>query len=629
MCGICGYISSNRIPDEYLIQMRDEMVHRGPDDAGIYTINSGQMNIGLAHRRLSILDLSEKGHQPMISSNGNIVVVFNGEIYNYRELRQKIDGYQFVSDSDTEIIIAAYERWGEDFVNYCNGMFAIALFDLSQSTLFLYRDRMGQKPLYYYYSKNEFVFGSELKTIMRYPGISLELNRNILARYLVKQCIVSPDTIFSNTYKIEPGSAIKVEIKNNELRLTHKRYWSLTEKYMILNKSFNRGYNEAKKELVKKLEKSINYRLVADVPVGILLSGGYDSSVITAIAQRNRKDRIKTFSIGIQGSPLDEAKYAKSIADYIGTDHHELYISRDDMIDTIRQIPKYYDEPFADSSQIATMLVSRMAKQEVSVVLTGDGGDELFAGYPIYYDARIAQLLDPIGRVVDTVLSDNRKMYQKLPHSVRMIAQNSDMRTKTQFNYLAKQEVVSRILPNVSKDYIANYDETGIPTNNWRIKRMLLDSLTYLPDDLHCKVDRASMMFSLEARSPFMDVDVVELALSMPMNYKLKGKTGKRIIKEIAWDMIPKDLLDRPKTGFEVPIDDWMRNELREDIIENSRESFLRKQGLFDPKETQRIIDQYLNSEVNKKRGQKINTVIWSFYMFQKWYEEYNNWIKD
>lgn len=622
MCGICGYLSKKRILDESLEMIRDMMHHRGPDDAGASTIEVNDYYIGLAHRRLSIIDLSENGHQPMFSPDERVSIVFNGEIYNHKELKKQLTDYPFKSESDTEVLIAAYLKWGPAFIEKCNGMFAVAILDRKESCLYLYRDRMGQKPLYYFFDYEELVFASELKPIMLFPNITLDIDYSVLGRYLVKQCIASPETIYKKVYKLEPGSMLSIKIQE-QLQIQKERYWSLNQVYKNTHDSFQGNFKDAKKSLFGELERAINYRMEADVPVGILLSGGYDSSLVAAIAQRNRKDRIKTFSIGIKDSVLDEAVFAKKIADNIGTEHHELYISLDDMLTMVDSIPKYYDEPFADSSQIATMLVSKMARQEVTVALTGDGGDELFAGYPIYHDERSAQFLDPLGKVVKAVVG-HTELYNKLPYSVRMVADNVNKNTKTQFNYKIKADTAWKML-SFNSDLCANYNEESIPGNDWRIKRMLLDAQTYLPDDLHCKVDRASMMFSLEARSPFMDVNVVELALSMPERFKLRGKCSKRILKEIAWEMIPRDLLDRPKSGFEVPIDSWMRNELKEELLELSKESYLSSQGVFNPQDTQRIVAEFLESKNVVRRGEKISSVIWSFYMFQKWFKKYMN----
>ncbi|MCI9278446.1 MAG: asparagine synthase (glutamine-hydrolyzing) [Lachnospiraceae bacterium] len=620
MCGICGYVSRNPISMDSLKAMCDSMTHRGPDDSGETIFRNEEHWIGMAHRRLAVIDLSENGHQPMQSADGNAVIVFNGEIYNFRELRRQLCQYPYKSNSDTEVLLAAYQEWGINFVTHCNGMFAIALYDKRRETLYLVRDRIGQKPLYYHCSNDTVVWASELKAMMKCSAISLNIDKKVLGRYLVRQYIASPDTIFSGIFKVAPGELIEI----NHFTVKKHCYWNVNEVYRQKRKSYKGGYSKARHDLLETMEKSVACRMVADVPVGILLSGGYDSSIVTAIAQKDCKDKIKTYSIGIKDSPLDEAIYAKKIADYIGTDHHELYLSEKDMLDMVAQIPLYYDEPFADSSQIATMLVSRLARQDVTVVLTGDGGDELFAGYPIYHEEAIAQKVEPLAKIIYRFKGNRywNKIYDRLPYPVRMLSENRSERHKTQFNYQKKIEAARRMLTG---NWEGNFNESFIPEGNWSIRRMLLDMQTSLPDDMLCKVDRASMMFSLEARSPFLDVNVVELALSMPQKYKLRGKKWKRILKDIAWELFPRELLDRPKAGFEVPIDQWLQGVLRSKLVEYSRRSYLETQGIFSPQETEALIDDYLDNPADSRRGQKINAVVWAFYVFQMWYQKYIN----
>lgn len=624
MCGICGYISKKKIEDSTLQCMAETMKHRGPDDEGKISFQRKDYFVGMAHTRLAIIDLSKNGHQPMCSDDQNIVIVFNGEIYNFKELKEELGDYPYKSNTDTEVLLAAYKKWGIQCIEHCNGMFGVAIYDKKKDILYLARDRMGQKPVYYYLDDQTFVFSSEMKGIMACTDIKLKINRDVLGQYLVKGCIASPNTIFEKVYKVNPGEIIKIK----DFDIKKYFYWHINRIYSQKKKTYHGKYNNAKKDLIQELEKAIDRRMVADVPIGIFLSGGYDSSLVTFLAQKGRKDKVKTFSIGIKNSLLDEAKYARKISDFIGTDHRELYISEDDMLEMIKQIPQYYDEPFADSSQIATMLVSKMAKEDVTVVLTGDGGDELFAGYPIYLDEKIAQNTDKVGGILRSLgnMRGFSKIYYRLPFPIRMISENRNKKSKTQFNYWVKVDTARKI---IKKSRNENYDETYIPEKKWNIKRMLLDMQTYLPDDLLCKVDRASMMFSIEARSPFMDVNVVELALSMPQRFKLHGRKTKRILKDIVWDLLPKELLDRPKSGFEVPIDQWLRNELCNDLIMYSRAEYLENQGVFIPKATENLVDRYLRDEVNQGRGQKINTIIWAFFVFQMWYNKFSNIIEN
>ena len=379
MCGICGFITDKTIPKEALIKMNNSLAHRGPDDHGeeIYQIDHN-ICVGFAHRRLSIMDLSDKGHQPMHSPDQRVSVIFNGEIYNHRELRKEITEYPFCSECDTEIIIAAYLKWGMDFVEKINGMFAIALLDREDGTVYLIRDRIGKKPVYYHLDmNNNVVFASELKALFHSGIFRAEINRNVIGRFLYQNYIIAPDTIYQNTYKLEAGTVLKISKKKVE----KYKYWDVADRYNVLKQDSIQDYVRAKRELKEILKRAVARRMIADVPIGAFLSGGYDSSLVCALAQECSGEPIKTFAIGFEDSAYNEAPYAKEVANVLGTDHTELYIAEKELLDILDSIPDYYDEPMADSSQIATMYVAELAKKDVSVVLSGDGGDELFGGY--------------------------------------------------------------------------------------------------------------------------------------------------------------------------------------------------------------------------------------------------------
>ena len=397
MCGICGFISKNRITTEQLQEMNSTMVHRGPDDHGeeIYQV-AGGYSLGMAQRRLSIQDLSPLGHQPMHSVDGRISLVFNGEIYNFLELREELKAYPFVSHCDTEVIIAAYLTWGIQCLNRFNGMFAIALYDRETDTLYLARDRMGKKPLYYWKEKENLVFASELKPIMKTPGFQKNIRREILPRFLYQQCINGPDSIFQDVYKLQPGAVLSFSLGTIE----EKKYWDVYKTYDEKSCDPVTDYGQAKEELKQLLKKAVEQRMISDVPLGAFLSGGYDSSLITAIAQDISKEPVKTFSIGFPVEKYNEAKYAKEVAEYLGCNHTETYITEEEMFQQVESIPKYYDEPFADSSQIPSMLVAKLAKEKVTVALSGDGGDEFYCGYNIYENVAQAQKLDILGGMV-------------------------------------------------------------------------------------------------------------------------------------------------------------------------------------------------------------------------------------
>jgi asparagine synthase (glutamine-hydrolysing) len=642
MCGICGYISKKRITEEQLRIMNDTMYHRGPDDSGVEIYDgSNGYSIGFAQRRLSIMDLSPLGHQPMHSENGRISVVYNGEIYNYRELKEELSDYEFKSTCDTEAIIAAYLKWGIDMVDHIHGMFAIALYDRETSDIYLIRDRIGKKPLFYWFDGENLVFASELKPIMKCPGFKPEIRKQVISRYLLQQYITAPDTIFTDVYKLEAGSYIKF----SEGKITKKKYWDIKEVYKEMSKNPVRSYAEAKEGLKERLKKSVASRMIADVPLGTFLSGGYDSSLITAIAQEHSDRPVKTFCIGFDVPRYNEAEYAKEIAKHLGTDHTELYISEKEMFELVSSIPQYYDEPFADNSEIPSMLVSKLAKQDVTVALSGDGGDEFFCGYNIYDNVRTAQLLDIPGAMVHSlsgIKSGDGTLLDKMPFRVKVVANNRDPETKTQLvseGYIRashafitgneEMDVPISAAQYLSTDY--NLESNSLPVlypveslygvKDFQIRRMLLDMDTYLPEDILVKMDRASMKYSLEARCPIMDTDVMEYSFRIPHRFKYHKGDKKHILKDIAYDYIPKELLERPKTGFGVPMDEWLRGPLREQLLDYSSTSFLRKQDIFDVDYVSKFINDYVvKGDGGPATGANYSKIAWSFYIFQQWY---------
>lgn len=624
MCGICGFVSKKTITLNQLKTMNDTMIHRGPDDSGeeIWGI-SDEYSVGLAQRRLSILDLSPLGHQPMHSRNGRVSVVFNGEIYNFQQLREELPNYSFESQCDTEVIIAAYLKWGISCVERLQGMFAIAIFDRETDALYLVRDRIGKKPLYYWTDNCNIVFASELKPIMACPGFEKHIKIDVMKRYLYHQYINAPETIFENVYKLEPGhilSFCKGKIKTYS-------YWNVKDSYRKQKSTDAPKYSEAKEELKQLLKKAVHDRMIADVPLGSFLSGGYDSSLVTAIAQEISDEPVKTFSIGFDEERYNEAKYAAQVADYLGTNHTQLYIGEEEMFELVESIPKFYDEPFADSSQIPSMLVSKLAKEHVTVALSGDGGDELFCGYNVYSKIEKAQKLDVLGKVVyqlcNVPVCSKRELLDRLPFSVRVIAQNRDPQCKTQLysdNYV---KVIDKMIEEstipVFYPIEAQYKE-----RNWQERRMLLDMDTYLPGDILCKMDRASMKYSLENRCPILDTAVIEYSYRLPHSYKYCNGVKKRILKDIAYDYIPKELLDRPKVGFAVPLDKWLRGPLREQLEDISSMEYLNRQNIFCAGNVHSIVHDYLeNGDGGPSSGRNYSKIIWAYYVFQKWYEHY------
>lgn len=624
MCGICGFVSKQNITLEQLKKMNDTMRHRGPDDSGeeIFSMKDGYQ-MGMAQRRLSIMDLSPLGHQPMHSFDKRISVVFNGEIYNFLELRRELTDYPFCSSCDTEVIIAAYLKWGIECVRRFNGMFAICLYDREKDEIYLIRDRIGKKPLYYEIDGGNLIFASEMKPLMAREGFHREIRREVLSRFLFQQYINAPESIFENVYKLEPGSILKFHYGEIQIR----KYWDIKEVYHKMQENPVTDYEQAKEELKALLKKAVASRMIADVPLGAFLSGGYDSSLMTAMAQEHAKEPVKTFSIGFSEARYNEAAYAAKVADYLGTKHTELYIDEKEMFDLVESIPLYYDEPFADSSQIPTMLVSRLAREDVTVALSGDGGDEFFCGYNIYENVHQAQMLDLLGGMVHGVCSlpglRQMRMEERLPFRVRVIAGNRNKETKTQFgagNYVVRAH---KMAPE--KGLPCHYPvESAYQVSDWQIRRMLLDMDTYLPGDILCKVDRASMKYSLEARCPILDKDVMEY--SFRMSHKLKYEKGnkKRILKDIAYEYIPKELLDRPKVGFGVPLDKWLRGPLKEQLMDMCSRDYLRKQGIFDADFVADMIEDYVRTgDGGPATGANYSKLTWSFFTFQQWYRAY------
>lgn len=624
MCGICGFISKKCISLQELKYMNDTMYHRGPNDSGAEIFEGfGGYYVGLAQRRLSILDLSMLGHQPMHSANDRLVITYNGEIYNFLELREELKDYPFKSQCDTEVILAAYLKWGISCIDHFQGMFAIALYDKETRELYLVRDRIGKKPLYYWIDGDNLVFASELKPIIEYPGFPRKIRKDVIKRYMFQQCVNEPDSIFEDVYKVEPGQIIKFSSGH----ISKWKYWDIAEVYNRKKHEKVGSYEEAKQELKDLLRDAVKKRMIADVPLGAFLSGGYDSSLVTAIAQEASNEPVKTFSIGFNEERYNEAKYAKEVSKHLGTDHTELYIDEKAMFDMVESIPKYYDEPFADSSQIPTMLVSKLASQKVSVVLSGDGGDEFFCGYNIYDNVAQAQYLDVLGRMTYGVCQfppfKKAELLEKLPFRVQVVAGNHDKETKTQIGGSSYIRVIDKMLP-----------ESGVPfkfpiesrycESNWQERRMLLDEDTYLPGDILCKVDRASMKYSIEARCPILDVNVMEYSYRLPHEYKYANGVKKRILKDIAYDYIPKELLDRPKVGFGVPLDKWMRGPLKEQLVDMCNVDYLKKQGIFDAAYVNKFIQEYLRTgDKGPASGANYSKTAWSFFVFQQWYRAY------
>ena len=450
-----------------------------------------------------------------------------------------------------------------------------------------------------------------------------------MSRYLFQQYINAPESIYEHVYKVEPGTVLRFSKGN----FRFWKYWDVKQVYAEAQRRRIQDYGEAKEQLKEALKKSVKSRMIADVPLGSFLSGGYDSSLITAIAQECADSPVKTFSIGFHEEKYNEAKYARAVADHLGTRHTELYIDERDMFDLVESIPKYYDEPFADSSEIATMMVSKLAREQVTVALSGDGGDEFFCGYNIYENVAQAQKLDRLGGMVYGLchmpVLKQMHMMEKLPFKVRVIAGNREKESKTQFgagNYLTRAKAMVKAGEGVREPLPIHYlTESSYHVNDWQIRRMLLDMDTYLPGDILCKVDRASMKYSLETRCPILDTDVMELSYRIPHGFKYAGGDKKHILKDIAYDYIPKELLERPKVGFGVPLDKWLRGPLKEQLLDYGSYDFLKRQNIFDAAYVSNMIGEYIKTgDAGPATGANYSKLTWSFFVFQQWYQTYH-----
>ncbi|MFK5854540.1 MAG: asparagine synthase (glutamine-hydrolyzing) [Bacteroidota bacterium] len=640
MCGIVGYWVKSEANESVVKQMAGKLQHRGPDDVGTWISQSGEL--ALAHRRLSIIDLSPAGHQPMHSPCGRYTLVYNGEIYNHLDLRadlEKENGHiDWRGHSDTETLLAALRHWGiEDTLKKVNGMFAFALWDNSEKCLFLARDRMGEKPLYYGNNNGVFLFGSELKSLCAYPDWKGVINRDALAIYMQHNNVPSPWCIYEGINKLPPAHYVVIRDAGQIFSKLHC-YWSLLEVAEEGCRHKKTDIEESIDELDNLLRDAVKSRMVSDVPLGAFLSGGYDSSLIVALMQAQSSKPIKTFTIGFHEEGYNEAQYAKSVAKHLATEHTELYVTPKDAIDVIPKLPKIWDEPFSDSSQIPTYLVSELVSKHVTVSLSGDGGDELFYGYQRYTMGNkvwktlnrlpasvrfgLATALErfPGGALEKTLSHLPKRMHiPNIADRLPKIAAIMKERTGEEFYHRLVshwKNPTSLVLGSEKQKLIFddNKDLMKLPTLSERM--MYIDSMTYLPDDILTKVDRASMAVSLESRVPLLDHRVVEFAWQLPMSMKYRDGKGKWILREVLHRYVPKKIMDRPKMGFGVPIDEWLRGPLRdwaEDLLNEKR---LREDGFFEPEPIRKMWDEHVNGR------RRWHYYLWDVLMFQAWLDE-------
>ncbi len=617
MCGIVGFYHKENCDESLLRKMADTISYRGPDDEGYLIMSKDEFQIGMGFKRLSILDLSANGHQPMTFEN--LVITFNGEIYNFQEIRQELEsrGYGFISTSDTEVILKSYHCWGLEIVERFVGMFAIAIFDKLNGELLLIRDRIGIKPFYYYLHNNSFAYASELKPIMSYPNFSPKINRQRIYDYLYHGYITAPDTIFENVFKLEPGSCLKY----NGSVLEVKKYWDL--QHILHEKQVKTPDNEnqALEELNDLLTSSVRYRMISDVPIGSFLSGGIDSTLITAIMQKLSNQPVNTFTIGFEEDHYDEAPYARKVSEYLGTNHFEQYLSINKTKELIEKIPEYYDEPFGDSSALPTILVSRLAKTNATVILSGDGGDEVFCGYLNYdFVQKMAKYMMP-GKMLSLMqnwfdlgkyLAGIRQKYARYPYLNKHI-------NIVNINYIISKYILGNMLVDQEFSLNEKYFSLDGVTDNVQELYMFTDMLTYLPDDILTKVDRASMSVSLETRVPILDHRIIEFSLKLPHALKYKNGEKKYLLKKLAYSYVPQELLNRPKHGFMIPVFKWLKNELKPLVDELLSDDYIHKQGIFNNSVISSLVKSFEGSGERFLNGH----ILWNLFVFQLWHSKY------
>lgn len=653
MCGISGVLSlQNELYGKSLAAIAESMgsrlAHRGPDDEGIWSDHSA---VALSHRRLSILDLSAAGHQPMHSSSGRFIIVFNGEIYNHLELRNELNlaaklngGHAWKGHSDTETLLEAISVWGvEKTLQRLVGMFAFALWDKDKNSLYLCRDRLGEKPLYYGLQGDSFLFASELKAFKAFPRFEGVIDCKALRLFLQYGYIPAPHTIYKSFFKLLPGSYIKIELKDLAARKLPQvtSYWSLCDVAEYGQKNTFRGdIIEATDELDRLLRQAVSGEMHSDVPFGALLSGGIDSSTIVALMQAESRRNIKTFTIGFNEASYNEAGHAQKVANYLGTSHTEMYVSPEQALSVIPYMATLYDEPFADVSQIPTFLISKLASEHVTVCLTGDGGDELFGGYNRYVNvAKVwrkskwlpAGVRSAMSGKIDCIISPAGearidRLAQLLPRQLRHHAMGAKLNKLAEILTAdSEEEIYSRLLSKwknaekvlcVGHELIEpiRYEGLKSQVKEYEQRMMLQDSLLYLPDDVLVKVDRATMGVSLEARAPILDHRVVEFAWSLSLEMKIKGGNGKWVLQKVLERYIPRSITSRPKAGFSVPIDEWLRGPLKPWADMLLERKSIMQGGFFDADEIEKKWHRHLIGECN------FGHQLWNVLMFQAWY---------
>lgn len=634
MCGITGYIDFNKNSNDTILQkMNNTLYHRGPDGEGIQFWQNDFAQVGFGHRRLSIIDLSEGGRQPM--KHKEFTVVFNGEIYNYNEIKNELKkkGHHFNSTSDTEMILHAFSEWGSKCVKKFIGMFAIAIFDEAKNKITFFRDRPGVKPLFYYFHNNIFLFSSELKAFHEHPQFKKELNHSAVAAFLQYGNVPNPHCIFKNAYKVPPGNILELDLTNKNIKL--EKYWDVYDAYN--QPKLDIDFNTATIETEKLLTSAFQYRLVADVPIGVFLSGGYDSTSVASILQKNSSKKIKTFTIGVGDKTLNEAPFAKKTAEYLGTEHYEYYCTENDALELVKELPFFFDEPFGDSSSVPTMLVSKMARQEVTVALSADAGDEIFAGYNrhqyiVEYGNKLKQLPNfakkGMASLMDIIPADKipylknkynfSNRYDKLKGILKNYSEESIMLSLSQ-QYSDKD--VQQFLKDSVNSLETSYHSKSLKKEFFTPLSYILaiDYQTYMLDDILQKVDRATMAFSLEGREPFLDHRIIEWSARLPDSFKYNKGVKKHILREITHKYVPKEMMERPKMGFAIPVEKWLIKDLKPLVNQHINKERIQKDGVLHWDSVKKLRDSFYGGKTES------HVKMWNLLMFQMWFEK---WMK-
>ena len=634
MCGIAGFIDfKNNSTLEQLKACTDTVAHRGPDGSGYEFMETGDCQVALGHRRLSIIDLSTSANQPMWYKD--YCIIFNGEIYNYAEIKVELEakGHQFNTHGDTEVILHGFEEWGPAVLQKFIGMFAFVIYNKASKQLFACRDRAGVKPFFYYWKNGLFAFGSELKALVKHPAFEKEINLNAAAAFMQYGYVPAQHAIFKHTHKLRPGHYLEFDL--NTQGISTQQYWNVYDAY---NKpTLKISLPDAIEETEKLLTNAFQYRMVSDVPVGVFLSGGYDSSCVTALLQVNNTEQIKTFTIGIPDAGLNEAMYAKKVADHLGTDHTEYYCTAKEALEIVPKLPFYYDEPFADSSAIPTTLVSQIARKSVTVALSADAGDEIFAGYnrydymmkygknipkiPSFIRKSASSLMEMIPADSIPVLSKKALFHSRYEKLKGLLKNSSEESFFKELSQLTDKDKLTSLFKEPVYALDTPFDSKELSSENFSTLAfmMAVDYQTYLADDILQKVDRAAMSVALEGREPFLDQRIIEWAAQLPMEYKYNKGNKKFIIKQIVHKYLPQEMMDRPKMGFGIPIANWLTNELKPFVDYYFDDEFVTRQNIFNLAEIHNIKNSFYKGK--KERAEKV----WYILMFQMWYDKWMN----